>query len=160
MAVSNPEQLLTIVNEALQADTRIDIDELSLKLEVEDGALVLDGWVDSIKEKRIATNVARRAIKEEYPVHDHLRIHSPKTGQLELRDEIVSLLSAENIFSYHTMTVEAGGRRETIHRGAPDAGQIEICINKQGHLISRPSPVHQLLAIKLISYLIVEMVKF
>lgn len=141
MAISDPERLLTIVNEALQAETRIDIDELSLQLEVEDGALVLDGWVDNIKEKRIAANVARRAIKEECTVHDHLRVHSPRTGQLELRDEVVNLLSAENMFSDHTMTVDAGGRRETIHRGAPRAGQIEIHIDGgivalRGHVAS------------------------
>jgi osmotically-inducible protein OsmY len=129
MAISDPEQFLTIVNEALQADTRIDIDELSLQLRIDDGALVLDGWVDNIREKRIAANVAGRAIKGERPVHDHLRVHSPRTGQLELRDEIVSLLSAENMFSDHTMTVEEGGRRKTIHRGAPGAGHIEIHID-------------------------------
>lgn len=44
MSISDPEQLLTIVNEALQAETRIDIDELSLQL----------------------------------------RVHSPRTGQLEI----------------------------------------------------------------------------
>lgn len=130
MAISNPEQLLTIVNEALQADTRIDIDELSLQLRVDDGALVIDGWVDNIKEKRIVANVAGRVIKDQCAVHDHLRVHSPRMGELELRNEIVRRLSAENMFSDHTMTVDAGGRRrEMIHRGAPGAGRIEIHID-------------------------------
>ena len=129
VAISDPEQLLTIVNEALQAETRIDIDELSLQLRLDDGVLVLDGWVDNIKEKRIAANVARRAIRDACPVRDHLRVHSPRTGELELRDQIVRLLSAENMFSDHTMTVDAGGRREAIHRGASGAGHIEIHID-------------------------------
>lgn len=129
MTISDPEQFLETVNKALQADTRIDIDALSLKLRLDDGALVLDGWVDSIREKRIAANVARRAVKGECPVHDHIRVHSPKTGELELRDEIIKLLSAENLFSDHTMTIETAGRREVIHRGAPDDGRIDIQVD-------------------------------
>ena len=39
VAISDPEQLLTIVNEALQAETRIDIDELSLQLRLDAGDL-------------------------------------------------------------------------------------------------------------------------
>jgi osmotically-inducible protein OsmY len=129
MTISDPEQLLAIVNQALQAETRIDIDELSLRLTVDDGGLVLDGWVDNIKMKRVAANVASRAIKDGYPVHDHLRVRNVSVGELELRDEIVSILSAENMFSDHTISIEAGEHRETIHRGAPDACQIEVHVD-------------------------------
>jgi osmotically-inducible protein OsmY len=120
---------LTKVNQALQAETRIDVDELSLHLRVDNGALVLDGWVDNIKMKRIAANVAMRAVRDEYPVHDHLQVHGGTAGELELRNEIVRILSAENMFSDHTITIEAGERRETIHRGASDAGQIDVHID-------------------------------
>ncbi len=56
-------------------------------------------------------------------------LHLLTAGELELRDEIVSILSAENMFSDHTITIEAGERRETIHRGASDAGQIDVHID-------------------------------
>ncbi len=129
MTISNPEQLLTKINQALQSETRIDIDDLSLQLSVDDGALVLNGWVDNIKMKRIAANVATRAVMDGCPVVDHLQVRGGTAGELELRDEIVSILSAENMFSDHTITIEAGEHRDTIHRGASDAGQIDIHVD-------------------------------
>jgi len=141
MAITDPEQFLEIVNEALQADTRIDIEELSLQLKVDDGVLVLDGRVDSIREKRIAANVALRAVDGECPVNDHIRVNSTKTGERELRDEIIKLLAAENMYSNHTLIVDASGRPEVIHHGPPDAGRIEVhvaggTVTLEGHVVS------------------------
>jgi osmotically-inducible protein OsmY len=126
MITEDPEQLLAEVDAALAAETRIEIDDLSIRLSVDDGSLAIDGQVDNIMTKRIAANVASGVVRNEYPVRDRLRVRVPHEGELELRDEVVQSLSSESVFSDHTLIVKAGSHRETIHEGISGGGRLEI----------------------------------
>jgi len=126
MITRDPEQLLAEANTALAADTRINIDDLSIGLTVDDGVLAIDGQVDNIMVKRIAANVALGGVRNECPVLDRLRVRAPHEGELELRDEVVKILSSESVFSDHTLIVEAGSHRETIHEGTSGRGRLEV----------------------------------
>lgn len=129
MTIADPDKLLNDVNAALQADTRIDIDDLMLELGVDDGVLVLRGNVDSIREKRIAANVAGRAVNGQCPVRDELFVRGAATGDLELRDDVAKTLAAEGAFLDYSLSVVSGSHRDSLRHGQPGAGHIEAIVD-------------------------------
>lgn len=129
MSKMSPERLLADVNKALAAETRVEIEDLSIEFNADEGVLSVHGRVDSIMAKRIAANVARRVAGKECLVADRLRVRAARSGELELRDAVARTLAAENLFRDHTLAVEAGGHRETIRAGAPGAGRIEASVD-------------------------------
>jgi osmotically-inducible protein OsmY len=129
MNTIDPERLLADVNAALAAETRIDIDELSIELDPDHGVLSIHGEVDSIIAKRIAANVTQRVVKSRYLVQDRLRVRASRSGELELRDEVAKALASEDAFSDHALIVEAGSHREDIRAGASGGGRIEARVD-------------------------------
>ncbi|HEX6259501.1 MAG TPA: BON domain-containing protein [Woeseiaceae bacterium] len=125
----NAERLLGDVNAALEAETRVDIEQLSIELNPENGVLSIDGHVDDIVSKRIAANIARRVAGDRVPVEDRVRVRAPRSGDLELRDEVVKSLTAENVFSNHALIVEAGSHRQQVQAGAPGNGHLEVRVD-------------------------------
>ena len=128
MRPNEPEWTLNTVNAALEADTRLDVDGLSLELDPDRRVLRLEGTVSDIRRKRLACNVVRGAIKDAYRIEDRLHVEVTSEGQLQMRDEVVRSLAMEGMFAEHTVVVEADGHRETVHQGQQDAGAIEIRI--------------------------------
>lgn len=109
------ERLLADVNAALEAETRVDVDQLSI-----------DGHVDDIVSKRIAANIARRVAGDRVLVDDRIRVRAPRSGDLELRNEVVKALASESAFSDHALIVQAGSHRQEIQAGAPGQGRLEV----------------------------------
>ena len=91
MAISDPEQLLTIVNEALQAETRIDIDELSLQLRLDDGVLSHNDRRGRGTSKNNSSRCVVRMVLEKDPlVHaTQLRVGTA-AGVVEMRGLVAS----------------------------------------------------------------------
>lgn len=126
----DPESVLTQVNAALQAETRIDVDRLCIELGPDRGVLSINGQVEDIASKRIAFNIAVNIVERTAGagilVEDRIRVNAPRSGDLALRDEIVKALSSENAFSDHALTVTAGSHRQPIQAGAPGGGRLEV----------------------------------
>jgi osmotically-inducible protein OsmY len=122
----DPEPLLTEVNAALRAETRIDVEKLWIEFDPAKGLLSINGQVDDIASKRIAANIAGRAVGGRFLVDDRIRVSAPRSGDLELRDEVVKVLISENVFSDHALIVEAGSHRQQIQAGAPGRGRLEV----------------------------------
>src|SRR5690606_23018595 len=114
---------------ALEADTRIDVEDLVIEQNADDGTVVLDGRVGDISVKRLAANAAWQVVRDRHPIEDRLRVRGRPDGDLALRDEVIRHLTAESMFSAFTVVVEAGSHRECLHDGGVGAPQMEIRID-------------------------------
>lgn len=101
----------------LEHDTRVNLHDYPIRIEVEDGALVLEGTVGDIAAKRIAHTVAYRHA-DDLPVVDRLRVSVPPSEREGgLRDEVVNLLQQEPVFRDCGLYVRETGRLVTIRIG-------------------------------------------
>ncbi len=122
------EALLRAINDALEADTRIDIEALEIEQDADDGHITLHGLVEDIRTKRLAANAVWSAVRDRHPVVDHLRVRSREPGDEALRDAAVKHLAAESMFRNHSMVAEAGNDRTRIHDAGPGAPEIEMIV--------------------------------
>ncbi len=123
------EALLRAINDALEADTRIDIEALEIEQDANDGHITIEGVVDDIRVKRLAANAVWSVVKDRHPIVDHLRVRSREPGDQALRDEVVKHLAGESMFRNHSLMAEAGGDRTRIQDAAAGAPEIEVIVD-------------------------------
>lgn len=112
----------------LERDTRVDLHQFPVRVEMQGDTLVLDGTVENIAGKRIARNLAHRHA-DPRPVLDRLRVAVPESwGAGQLRDEVVHLLQGEPAFKDFGLAVRDGEQVETLRAGRNEWGRhgIEI----------------------------------
>lgn len=101
----------------LEHDTRVNLHDYPIRVDVEDGAIVLEGMVGDIAAKRIAHAAAYRHA-DNSPVVDRLRVAVPPSEREGgLRDEIINLLQQEPVFRECGLYVRESDRLDTIRIG-------------------------------------------
>ncbi|MFW6093169.1 MAG: BON domain-containing protein [Pseudomonadota bacterium] len=122
------EPLLNAINEALDADTRLDIDALTIEQDADDGRITVEGVVDDVRMKRRAVNTAWSVVRGRHPITDHLRVRCQAQGEEELRDEVVRKIMGERLFAQHTLISRAGSDTEVMHDAGADAPRVEVTV--------------------------------
>jgi osmotically-inducible protein OsmY len=123
------ETLLRAINDALEADTRVDIDDLEIQWDADDCHITIEGVVGDIRVKRLAINTVWSVVRGGHPIHDHLRVRCARQGELEVRDEVVRKLTEESMFREYTLIAEAGSERDEIQDAGPDAPVLEVHVD-------------------------------
>lgn len=126
MGTSNRETLVNAIYAALVQDARVNLVVSQLDIHVSGGKLVLDGTVENIPSKRIATNLASQMAGAQYHVEDRLRVSTDAVPDSVLRDKIAEVLTGEPVFSSYNILVEAGGQRGTLRDLGTAAGTLWI----------------------------------
>jgi len=126
---SSADDLLKALGAALEHDARVDWHHYPVRAALRDGALVLEGTLESIIAKKVVARTARQ-IAEDVPLVDRLRVMGaePK-GDGALRDEVVHTLLDEPAFMECGLQVAAEGEVETL-RDVPGniGGEIKASI--------------------------------
>lgn len=121
------EEVVDAISHALAAEPRVNAETSAIDVRIEDGGITLDGRVSDIIAKRVAGNVLwQMAGRNALPVRDRLRVAAGDETEAELLQHIVTALTNEGVFANHTLIIDAGGVRETLHDGGDDPGCIEV----------------------------------
>ena len=118
--------LIGEINAAVEADTRLAIDDLAIAFDPDEGSVTLNGWVEDIRMKRMAANEVGRVLGDRAALHDRIRVRVRDEGDPALCNAVVSCLSSEGMFSNHTITLTAGGNHELIHQGRTSRIDVEV----------------------------------
>lgn len=93
----------------LEHDKRIDMQSSRLVVTPCGRHILLEGEVDDIATKRLASNIISQMLGEGYCVIDLLRVRSGMVGDAQLRDKIMRVLLAEPVFRGFHISVETSG---------------------------------------------------
>lgn len=118
--------LIGEINAAVEADARIEIEDLAIAFDADHGCVTLTGWVEDIRTKRIAANQVERLLGDRATLRDALRVRVKDEGDPALCNAVVSCLSSEGMFTNHTITLTAGGNHELIHQGRTSRIDVEV----------------------------------
>lgn len=124
-----PPLLIAAINDALDADTRLEVEGLSIEQNADTGRITLDGRVPDIRAKRLAVNTVWGVTRGAFAIEDRLRVRAQAEGELALRDQVVHLIGTEGMFGDLTIVVQAGSHREELAGGRADAGRLEVDID-------------------------------
>jgi osmotically-inducible protein OsmY len=123
------EEVIDAISEALAAEPRVNSEATSIDVRIERDGIALDGRVSDIITKRVAGNLSWRVAGKAVPLYDRLRVIAGDETEAELVDHIVTALTNECVFSNHTLIIDAGGVRETLHDGGSDPGHITVTLD-------------------------------
>lgn len=122
------EAIISKVHGALEYELRVNLHRHPVKIDFADGAVVLEGEVDSIAAKKLALRLAG-AIDGVRGVVDRLHVvPSERKGDGAIRDSVCAFLLSEPELLNCTIRVCVKGGVETL-RDPPDAtGEIEVAV--------------------------------
>jgi osmotically-inducible protein OsmY len=127
MDKSAPVELLETVMAALESDTRLDVRHHPINVSLREGSLVLDGTLETIAAKRLATTIVHQVARG-FPVSDQLRVVASKSREEGvLRNEACNTLLQEPVFTECSLRLKRNGTVETL-RQAPDGCTIDLTI--------------------------------
>lgn len=127
MEKQTPVEVLETVMAALESDTRLDVRHHSINISLREDSLILDGTLETIDAKRLATALVRR-VAEGLPVSDRLRVVASKSEQEGvLRNEACNSLLQEPVFTEYTLRLKRDGDVETL-REAQGGCSIDILV--------------------------------
>jgi osmotically-inducible protein OsmY len=138
----NKDAIVRHVRAGLERERRIDLHRHPLEVNVVDGAVLIEGEVDSIAAKKLALEVAASA-PDVRGVVDRLRVsvHEPR-GDGAIRASLAEAMLREPELLTCTIRMVGKGRVETLREVDRDrAGDIEIavddgCVTLEGSVIS------------------------
>ncbi len=141
--MANDEEILKRVQAALETEPRINLHQFPIHLEVEAGALTLEGEVESIAARRLALRRASEAAGVEQVV-DRLRLAaSEPRGDGEILDALEQSLLRECDLKNCTLRRGEKGKVEILHEAMGDdsSGNILFAVEDgtiylEGHVIS------------------------
>ncbi|MDH3671981.1 MAG: BON domain-containing protein [Gammaproteobacteria bacterium] len=130
MTLPVPKELGAELSGILERDVRINIHASPVSVWTAEGKVVLDGKVENIIAKRVALARAQQLVGDRWPILDLLRVvpGEPKED-LALRDEVVSALTKEPVFTDHSLRTKTGGEVRVIQDAGPGASEIEATIH-------------------------------
>lgn len=109
-----PNTVIKAVLADLERDTRVNLHQFPLRIDVENGTLILQGTVGNIAAKRIAHHSAHRHAGD-LPVLDRLRVIAPASEREgKLRKEVIALLEGEPVFNSSGLAIRDGDRLEVL----------------------------------------------
>ena len=120
-------EILERVQEALQKETRFDVNRYPVQLALHEGTLVLSGEFPDIRAKRHAVHVAQLAAPG-MDMLDQLNVRSAVHEEGTLRSEVIRALSAEPVFRDLTLRLRLDGNVELLRQGSGEAF-IEIGVS-------------------------------
>jgi osmotically-inducible protein OsmY len=127
MDKSAPVELLETVMAALESDTRLDVRHHPINVSLREGSLVLDGSLETIAAKRLATAIVHQ-VAQGFPVSDQLRVVAGKSREEGvLRNEACNTLLQEPVFTECNLRLKRNGTVETL-RQASDGCTIDLTI--------------------------------
>jgi osmotically-inducible protein OsmY len=124
--MNDKERVLKLVRGALERDRRINLHRFPLRLDLADGAVVLEGEVESIAAKKLALEYAA-AVEGIRGVVDRLRVApaEPK-GDGVIRDALGAFLLGAPELRNCTIRMRRKGRAETLRQADGEGGAIEL----------------------------------
>jgi osmotically-inducible protein OsmY len=127
--MTTSEAIVRKVQGLLEHEPRVNLHRYPIKIDLADGAVVLEGDVESIAAKKLALELAA-SVGEIRGVVDRLRVApSERRGDGAIRDSLCGFLLRDPELRNCTIRVRAKGRVETLRdvRGER-AGEIEVAI--------------------------------
>jgi osmotically-inducible protein OsmY len=127
--MTTSEAIVRRVQGLLEHEPRVNLHRYPIKIDLADGAVVLEGDVESIAAKKLALELAA-SVGEIRGVVDRLRVApSERRGDGAIRDSLCGFLLRDPELRNCTIRVRAKGRVETLRdvRGER-AGEIEVAI--------------------------------
>jgi osmotically-inducible protein OsmY len=127
--MTTSEAIVRRVQGLLEYEPRVNLHRYPIKIGLADGAVVLEGDVESIAAKKLALELAG-SVGEIRGVVDRLRVvPSERRGDGAIRDSLCGFLLPDPELRNCTIRVRAKGRVETLRdvRGER-AGEIEVAI--------------------------------
>ncbi len=116
MISMSPEAILDQVQEALQKETRFDVNRFPLQLALHEGTLVLSGTLPDIRAKRHVVHLVQ-TVALGMEIIDHLNVTSVVHEEGTLRGEVIRSLSAEPSFSELALLLRLDGEIEVLREG-------------------------------------------
>lgn len=143
----NKDGIVRKVRAALEHEPRVNLHAHPIRIGYADGAVVLEGEVESIAAKKIALELAA-AVEGPRGVLDRLRVAAERKGDGEMRDSLCAFLLQQPEFSECGMHARADGGARTLRALEHASGEIDISvadgvITLEGHV---PSLTHKRLA--------------
>ncbi len=121
---------------ALERDPRVDMHRYPVQVCVQDDMLVLEGTLENIAAKKVASLIAHR-LAGSIPVRNHLRVKAAeKEEDGALRDEVIGSLTQESAFNEYTLRIVRNKGGETVRHGSAEDALIEVEA-QQGMVILR-----------------------
>ncbi len=127
MTLMTPQELLELVQDALQKETRYDVNRYPVELALHEGALALSGELPDIRGKRHAVHVAQAAAPG-MEIIDQLNITSAVHEEGTLRSEVIRSLSTEPVFGDVALRLRRDDSIEVFREGKGDA-YIEVQVS-------------------------------
>ena len=146
--MNDKERVLKLVRGALEHERRINLHRFPLRIDLADGAVVLEGEVESVAAKKLALEYAA-AVEGIRGVVDRLRITPAEPrGDGAIRDALGTFLLDTPELRNCTLRTRRRGRPETLRQADGQGGEIEFEVNDgvivlEGHV---PSLSHLRLA--------------
>lgn len=144
----NYETLRRELRAALEQEPRVKLHRNDIRIAFTDGALVLEGEVDSIIAKKLAVKIARN-VNGANGIVDRLYVHpAERRGDGAVCDAVCGFLLREPALLTCALRVREKGRLTSLRQRVADGGEIEISVadgiaTLQGHV---PSLSHKRLA--------------
>jgi osmotically-inducible protein OsmY len=123
-------EIVQEVRRALEYEPRVNLHRNPIRVDVADGAVILEGEVESVAAKKLALERAG-AVDGIRGVVDRLRVApAERRGDGAMRDSLSAYLLREAELQNCTLRVLAGGKPETLHDAGGEAtGAIEVAID-------------------------------
>lgn len=121
------ERIITEVAAALEREPSINLHRFPLHLELNDGALTMDGEVEGITAKKKALEAAA-AVRGVSGIVDRLRlVPTMQMQDGEIRDHVCTALLAENLLASCAAWARVKGKLEVVREGGQWMdGRIEV----------------------------------
>lgn len=132
MSELSADTLSKHVYAVLEHDTRIDMQSSRLLISPCGRHVLLEGEVDDIAAKRLATNIVTQTLGEGYCVIDLLRIRSGLMSDAQLRDKVARVLHGEPVFKGFHIAVKTGSDEQLQHDVRIPSGDHIIAVVENG----------------------------
>jgi len=133
MTRNQTDDIINKIGAALERDTRVNLHRSPITVGVEDERVILEGGVDTIAEKRAAVDASMRVLQhdKQWNIDDRIEIKPVQSKEdLEIRDELVSMLGGESSFRDYNFITEVVGEAETVHNAGADAPELRVTIRE------------------------------
>lgn len=147
--MSHNEAIMKRVQGALEREPRVNIHRFPLRMDYQDGAVLLEGEVEDIAAKKLALELVA-AVPGVKGVVDRLRVApGERRGDGAIRDSAARYFLQVPEFRRYTLRARTNGRLDTLREAGPEApGQLQIEVTDgvivlEGEVESQP---HRLFA--------------
>lgn len=115
------QEILTRIRAAFEREPRVHVHRNHIRVDIEEGALVIEGEVDDIAAKQRALELARELAVND--IHDRLRLtRAEPVEDGALRDAVIAALLDEPTLRNCAIRAWVKGKEEILRDTQPDSG--------------------------------------